>query len=664
MQTRTTLTLCIAVLVFAVPGALAQGRVTVDPNSKTAPVEAPANTDSDAGLAQKVTYSSGSTRLHYATEELSKISGVGVYCGQNNSNWQVRDIPLVVCVKDIPLGKTLRAMADATHCGVSSAQTKGGQGYRIYRRPKEEQEINSLFEDRHAARVAMATWTWQAAIAYGKSSPQPGIPQATWVLSKIISNLGTDSTERMLAGEKFTFWGNNPAYASDISELCTLNCQEIRNRNYLDPVTHQPLPKDTSPIPTPTPAELARACLSIKLFDTGTSGETHVDTNIAPVPCSKMPGICSHYLDDLEMGMQKLQGAKLPPMPQPVTIPTRKEDMTNSRMHYLEPRGLLTKQYPALEVPIDINPPAEGAPATFADVITKAAAASGFNIVCEDFRSHTMTDGRLSAARYAKGTTLAQTLAQVTDYAWFFDESSKLIVGWADDKWGLSARWREHHRNLVSEAYLNGLKAKLNSGGMDIEDVMTFANLPEGAFKEWIGDNRDLSILSRSRPFLDLALWQLYDFLSPEDKAQAKTASGVSLSKYDVNKIKQFCADERKQNSIRYSVTFANWEQKMKWEDEVKRKEELISDSSLISTMVLRVKQKPAATRFATNAKGMQEKSAVPNGLDLHTYDMELSYTKDGQTSTVLARPPLVVYPIYSTAREAELLKTAGQAGK
>ena len=48
---------------------------------------------------------------------------------------------------------------------------------------------------------------------------------------------------------------------------------------------------------------------------------------------------------------------------------------------------------------------------------------------------------------------------------WFFRDSDRLLVGWADD--GGGGRWRDHHRNLLPEEFLAGLRKKLDSSGVE-----------------------------------------------------------------------------------------------------------------------------------------------------------------------------------------------------
>lgn len=77
-------------------------KVTVDPNIGGA--KPTVESGRDPRLAQLVTYEGGYKRLHYAIEEISAQTGVRIRCGANNQDWQIRGMPLVFAVKDMPLG--------------------------------------------------------------------------------------------------------------------------------------------------------------------------------------------------------------------------------------------------------------------------------------------------------------------------------------------------------------------------------------------------------------------------------------------------------------------------------------------------------------------------------------------------------------------------------
>ena len=633
----------IAALVVFAPGALAQGKVNVDPNAGP-PVETQANLQEDSRLSRKITYSSGYSTLRTVTSDLQNMSGVGVHCGKDTSNWQVRDIPLDVCVRDLPLGTLLRAVTDSTHCifGSDRLGDSTQKSYRIFRRTKEENEIKTLLDQSYAARMSTINWAWDAATAYGKMPAQTGVPTELWIACKLIAGLGPDSKQRMLTGERFRFPASNPAYASEIRSLIDTYQQQADLRG----ITY-------SPVKTLSPQQIDREFIDIKLLDTGPEGMSHIEVNLGPI-CW---GPIGCYLDEERMGLATVKGVPPPPGPASAAVPSPDEDMGNSNMHYLSPRELATRALPPLNATIDIDPPADPAKPTFSDFLQKLSLASGYNVVCEDFRSHLSPDRQAIVFAYRKNMPICDAL-NISGCKWFIDEADKLLVGWADSDY-MGGRWRQNHRNLVSEDYLKDLQTKLNGDGVEIDDVAAFANIDEATFNA-MTQRPQLTVLDHARPFIDRAYWQLYAYLTPEDKAQARTDAGVVLAKYDPARIKEFVEEQRKGNTVRICSLFKSQEQRTTWEDQMSRKDEVVSAPALIATLVLRIKQKPATERVIWSDK-KYPKLPIPKGLNLHFYDLTIEYKKDGQTYTVPVKAPEVAFPIYSPDREAQIIKASGQ---
>jgi len=641
---RRSVPIWIALFAAIASCALAQSKVTVDPNAGIA-AETSASVQADSRLSQKITYNSGYTTLRSVTEQLQKMSGVGIHCGQDASNWQVRDLPLVVCARDVPLGALLRAVTDSTHCifGSDRIGNSAQKSYRIFRRAREENEIKTLLDASYAARMATIDWAWDAATAYGKMPAQADVPRELWIACKLIASLGPDSKQKMLTGEKFKFPASEPAYAGEIKALVDVYVLQAQARGI-----------EYSPVKTLTPEQIASSCVEIKLLDTGPEGVSHIEVNLGPICWG--PG--GFYLEEQRMRLASVKGVGAPPQSVSAAVPSPDEDMGNPNMHYITPRELATHALPSLNAAIDLDPPAAPGKPTFSDFVEKLSQASGYSVVCEDFRSHLSPDLQAISFAYGKNRTVCDALNMASGYRWFVDEANKLIVGWADSDF-MGTRWRQNHRNLVSEDYLKQLEAKLNGEGVELDEVASFANIDESTFRAFT-QRPGLLALDHARPIIDRAYWQLYAYLSPEDKARARTADGVALSKYDAKEIKAFCDEQRKQNTIRMCSLFKSLEQRTTWEEQMKRKDAVVSDPTLISTLVLRVKQKPASTRVIWS-DSHYPKQSIPKALNLHVYDMEIEYKKDDQTYTVPMKAPEVAFPIYSPEREAEIIKASGQ---
>ena len=121
----------------------------------------------DVGLERKITYEGGYERLHVVVGHLSEMTAVKLRCGYNESDWPVRDIPVVVTAKDMPLGKLLRSIADATHVQVVAQRARSSDGketlaYRLYRTKQGQEAITGALEARERATRELGKWAWDA----------------------------------------------------------------------------------------------------------------------------------------------------------------------------------------------------------------------------------------------------------------------------------------------------------------------------------------------------------------------------------------------------------------------------------------------------------------------------------------------------------------------
>jgi hypothetical protein len=90
--------------------ALADGKITVDPNGPGSPV-AESVSDTDARLAQKITYEAKRKTVQAILADLTKLTGVKLHAGYGNSDWQVRDRKMNIFAKDIPLSNLMNSIA-------------------------------------------------------------------------------------------------------------------------------------------------------------------------------------------------------------------------------------------------------------------------------------------------------------------------------------------------------------------------------------------------------------------------------------------------------------------------------------------------------------------------------------------------------------------------
>jgi hypothetical protein len=260
----------------------------------------------DPRLDQKMTYDSGYKRLHTVTDELSKQTGVNICSGNSDKDWRVRDIPVVAYVKDMPLGKLLKAIADATHTSLTAEKPRDGSEirYRIYRTSQEQSAIDSDLQARGDDQMASAVWEWDALAAYGKTQEAPGLPRRTWLIGRLISSLGPSARDRMLNGDTFRFSVNDASVKEIVEELYHILWQQEKD--------------DPDEKYEPTSDDMEDTALKIKLVDAGDSF-TRLDMCFGPMRYGERHFGTWHGLQEGRSLREKFPAG--PPFPKPTGKP-------------------------------------------------------------------------------------------------------------------------------------------------------------------------------------------------------------------------------------------------------------------------------------------------------------------------------------------------------
>lgn len=102
-------------------------------------------------LQRDVNYESSGKRLCSVLGELNKATKVTIESGYRRTDWQARDLPIVVSVHDIALIDALRSIADCAHLTLTNDKPRFASAepvYRIWRDRKRQRELDSLFTAR------------------------------------------------------------------------------------------------------------------------------------------------------------------------------------------------------------------------------------------------------------------------------------------------------------------------------------------------------------------------------------------------------------------------------------------------------------------------------------------------------------------------------------
>lgn len=552
-----------AVVLWTLAAALpAQAeKVTSDPNASRAPVSQ-AEEKPDSRLAQKVTYQGGYKRLHAVAEELTKQTGVTIRAGSNSQDWRVRDIPLIVCVKDMPLGRLLRTVADTAHVTFAMEKIANAKDdkpvYKFYRPRKQQEAIDAVLNARVEANRKLAEWSWDTLVKYAAMpdasadlpAPGPNEPvevngmmrrpdvlidgERVRLVAKFLASLGPDAEAKALAGEQVT----------------VLIGKSTSARQLFDYAAKWPGPFRRGKPKEPTPADLSEALIAIKIRrqdqpDRGAGfsfyvygfpmetqfGTTHDSWQAEPVLCAK--------------ALASIKKLKLPAAPDPATalqdapppgFKALKEDL-DYKLPILQPKVKLPAPQPHDKQRVK--------------ALEAVSAAAGLSIVCEDFQSHKL--GHYSAVR-AGGTEVpvAAILKEMGrgpyGFDWFLDEKAGTLIGRA---W----EWRKQHESMVSESLRESIVGKCRKEGAELDDLAPLWDLTREQIREWFEDTPDLPGISTDSGSggYGVATWRLYNMLGPEDKSLARSDAGLPIAEFDPGSLLELfrkCRDEMDNGSV------------------------------------------------------------------------------------------------------------------
>ena len=616
----------------------AAGKTTVDPNSVKA-LQAVETQATDERLAVKVTYEGGYKRLHAAIDDISAISGVKIYSGSSSKDWQDRDIPITIYVKDMPLGKLLNNITRATHLMMSSEIVNGVRTYRIWRNPKLRKEFDEYFEREREVNLKLADWGWDALIR-AKDIPESAIndvaKKRTQVLGKLLADLGPAARKKVFTGDVFTLTPRTAASSTKdiIRELYTLCWQERF--------------ADQAKTSSPDNEDIEKSVLQINLEE-----DRDITIELMGLRCQySTTSWTSSLLFDL-YPVREIKGFSIAEALKSLSIAKPSVEESNNLTK-------LTKDsdwdLPILQNKVLLEKPkSEDGPVT-ADALTALAKASGLNIICEDFQSHKSSWACGISNVFGADITIANVLKNVRETYWSFDEENKTLLGEA-------IIWRKLHKNLVPESTIADFRKKLDGDGAELEDFLVLQRLNFQQINTWFDEAANMpDLLQGTINETDKALWLLYDYISAEDKALSRSELGFPLAKCD-SKWLEDALKKREwamENTMKYFYLQST-------DSEKQEKDTIPTDNGAVATLVMRLKsEKPGfipRVEIKGDSRDVHFDSAPENCTKLWYY-LEVSGEKDGEKFQVRIDGPRLAFPLYSPKREKELADLAAAKDK
>jgi hypothetical protein len=462
----------------------------------------------DRRLSQPITYEARNRRMHDVVSDLRAMTGVRIDCGKNLDDWEVRDLALTMRVQGLKLDKVLRYIAFATYSGVIQQRIGGTRAYRIVRMSSAPSK--DLCKAILAHRVAWGQWVLGTISALERipdsqmapRSPTPRFESdlaraRAW--SRLLKVLDPRIGERLMKQSTVSL---SPRFAPRPLHDALIEVLR-RSAEYQNAIDRPNGTRNTDYVVTPEQLEAG----SIRAYD-DTDGFGGISI-IVPNGKDRLRHRCS--LSGIASFVRENTTFKaLPEFPgylsEEEALPDQVE-RTSWRWFYLTPdeQTAFNKA-----IPYDSYP--------YADIVIALARSRKYNVVSMDFHSY-------------KGHQLVRhdgvmRVDEVMDLCtWYRDETGRVLIGRS-----------EYSMPAVPEHRLDRLKLKMRTDGLDLDDLTIFAREPR--LLTHMDDCADLpglryAIQGISESATATFLWAFYDSLSVQDKALARSASGLPLRKFD-----------------------------------------------------------------------------------------------------------------------------------
>lgn len=615
----------------------------------------------DPRLDQKVTLDGGYQRLHSVCGELTARTGVRIDCGRNAADWQVRDIPMTLCVRDMRLWDVLNLIADTAHLDLKVAQENGEITYRLWRGGKRGAELEKHLSALNRAIMDRRTWEWDVLSRLNRlpnetleKKPDGTPADRTLVsyarnMSKVLSALGNSTRTKVMGGKvvRVTLADIPSGYRSALTGL------------FLDAYKRDP---DIGGVPRSEEQEKRLTeCGLVILRQEGRNADICLRPRLDRWGISEPIYDTTSGLVDALLTGGTLEASGLPK--QPALPSTPKPDFHDPE---LKP---MSADMPILAEKVTLKRPRDGS-LTASDALVALSKAGGYTIICEDFLSHRLSQPAVDDL-FAKETTAGDVLKKLQSTAevpapstadnyydkyalrsgtpnlrgrfnWYINEKQKQIVGRAAD-------WPVQHRDLAPEETIAFLTNKLNTDGVDLDEYLLYAYTDPDQREQWMKDSRELSRISARVLDHLTEIWRFYASLKPEQKTQARSANGLRLDFMGIGAVQDLLSRDWE------SKRLYTWQ----YPDRSLEPEPVVDPRWRLVLKVISNSETPAFGLWISGdpdfAEQFNEMARKYAELPTHWYSLEVSYEYGGETKNLVQRSGPQWLPVYSEKREREL---------
>lgn len=388
----------------------------------------------DGRLGKKITYYSGYVRLNDAVAGISKLSNVRIYAGRATDDWQVRDMPVIICANDIEVGKLLKMMTDTFFLSRSATEVDGVMVYRLYRPQALGKQLSDYAKsmESYASQLTSADWN---CLLWAGSLDAAGVDKLDAQMAKEYPRFGdyyksADGNERRLALDEIALYGklvnclgqDGCARISN-GETVVLNAQDggaigdlvkeyarLRYRIYSAMASR--LSNGASGNPeAPSESDIDRAALSFFLNPSGNPRNPLLST----MSIGSSPAGGTGFTGDLSGFTAFAHKDQMPRVPGVPASQNRdlKEIAKNKDI--------------SAEAKYEFGSAPEGK-IQLADVLTAFSRSTGCSVVSDDYLDHKNLDTNTYKQLFGRKVSMRDVRMALDRFIWYMDEQTKRII--------------------------------------------------------------------------------------------------------------------------------------------------------------------------------------------------------------------------------------------
>lgn len=651
MKRYVVITLVLTMLVAI--HCLAQ-KSTIDPNATrpgtaaatpSQPTKYDASKDPDKRMQAKVSYEALHLRLSKVLADLSQASGIPISCGKSKNDWQVRDIPVTLYAKDVPIGTLLRAIARTTHNALKAEKLNDAVIYRVMQDPKMSRQFADYEGAKDTFKKAVVSWNWDC-VAGLKDVPDSQLQgydnnqvvrslriNSIRKVSALLNALGSDYKQRVMDGEPVILDPQkvpSEIKPAVIGVLSAYDQLKVAYRTQFGGANNWAATQPDMLMPL-TADELEQVPLNLSLPD---SDNLSLWNSMMITATGKiglgLPTSAYEYLKPDKKGKR--------PGPAPPTPPK----IDDESAYDIDFPDNFAKTPDTLQKKVDMDDWAQKKGLNYPAVIEEMAKRAGVSVVVEDwdyFKAYQNTPQQW----LKKGVTLQEV--RYYNYRFRFDPANNLIVLVSND-------WIPRHEALAPASVIDPLIDKIKADCIDLDDLLPAMLLTNAQWQEWVQESNDLNIIGRHCSTRD-PLWQFFAQLTQEDRAQAATPAGISMGRFDPSVVSELLASVKKfRQRLSYSSYLQNTPD--------------VPDDQTLARLTLRLARSEGQfySQWGSTPPLPKDKP-LPKGLDkTYSYSLYVSGS-NGESETHYADGggPWQL-PFYSKDREAELIKSLVDKGR